>query len=160
MAEKSTISFVMTLVPFLKLRKSKFSLTKPFSPFYNWIRLVADVRTIEDGLHALPETASSGDMAFEPEISVPISVFQRVASKFRVVNYFGGVFKATDIMAAFFHVRAVSSVLCLWTAFKPSSWMICCPVDFGALACPAWVLTLSMAFNSLNVTVYTVARSV
>jgi hypothetical protein len=36
---------MITLAPFLVLRNSKLSLTTPFSCFYNWIRLTADVRT-------------------------------------------------------------------------------------------------------------------
>jgi hypothetical protein len=43
---KSTIFLVMTLVPFLVLRNSKFSLTTLFSCFCSRISLTADVRTI------------------------------------------------------------------------------------------------------------------
>jgi hypothetical protein len=47
--KKSATFLVVTLVPFLVLWNSKFSLTTRFSCFCNWIRLRADVRTIGGG---------------------------------------------------------------------------------------------------------------
>jgi hypothetical protein len=50
---------VMTLVPFLVLRNSKFSLTTALSCFCNWIRLTADVRIIGGGRPVLVGAVAS-----------------------------------------------------------------------------------------------------
>jgi hypothetical protein len=50
---------VMTLVPFLVLQNSKFSLTTPFSCFCNWIRLMSDVRIIGGGRTVLTGAVAS-----------------------------------------------------------------------------------------------------
>jgi hypothetical protein len=70
---KSAMLLVMTLVPFLLLRNSKFPLTTLYSCFCNGIRLVVDVRIIGGGLPVLPGTASSFEFASVPEASVSMS---------------------------------------------------------------------------------------
>jgi hypothetical protein len=73
---------VMTLVPFLILRNSKFSLITFCSGFAKLIRLVVDVRIIGGGLPVLPGTASSFEVASIPEESMAKSVALRGAKSF------------------------------------------------------------------------------
>jgi hypothetical protein len=57
---KSAMALVMTLVPFLVLRNSNFSLTTLYSCFCNWIRLV---RIIGGGIPVSAGSTSSFELA-------------------------------------------------------------------------------------------------
>jgi hypothetical protein len=87
---KSAMPLVMTLVPFLVLRNSKFYLTTFFSCSCNCIRLVVDVRIVGGGLPVLPGTASSFEVTSVPEASVSMSAALRRAKKFQVTTSLGG----------------------------------------------------------------------
>jgi hypothetical protein len=77
---------VITLVPFLVLRNSKFSLTTPFSCFCSRIRLTADVRTIGGGRPGLAGAAASRGVASVLAESVSMSDARGGAKKFRVAT--------------------------------------------------------------------------
>jgi hypothetical protein len=94
---------VMTLVPFLVLRNSKFSLAKLFSCFCSKIRLTADVRTIGGGRPGLAEPAVSRGVALVLVESVSMSDARSGAKKFQVATSLGGVSAA--VHAALFSNR-------------------------------------------------------
>jgi hypothetical protein len=157
---KSAMLLVKTLVPFLVLRNSAFSLATTCSCFCNRIRLVVDVRIITGGLPVLLGTAFSFEFASLTEASVSMSAAVREAKKFRVTTSLegGGMFKAGDVLfrtAAFLEFPSVSSGACrfrLRTSGKPSSSVVFCPVAFGKLVWSARVFDLCRACNSSEVT--------
>jgi hypothetical protein len=111
---KSATFLVMTLVPILLLRNSKFSRTTRFSYFCSRMRLTADVRTIGGGRPVLAgAVASRGEDSVLAE-SVSTSHARSGAKKFRVATSLGGVSTAADtaVSTAFIDVEAVSFVLC------------------------------------------------
>jgi hypothetical protein len=83
---------VMTLVPFLVLRNSKFSLTTPFSCFCSRIRLMVGVRTIGGGRPGLAGVAASHGVASVLVESVSMSDARSGAKKFQVATSLGGVY--------------------------------------------------------------------
>jgi hypothetical protein len=134
---------MMTLVPFLVLRLSKFILTTTFSCFCSRIRLTADVRTIGGGRPGLAGAAASRGVASVWVESVSMSDAWTGAKKFRVATSFVGV--STAVQAAFFQFGALSCVLYplrLRISLKPSS---CIAPDFGVLDWPAGVLSFCTA---------------
>jgi hypothetical protein len=64
------MTLVMTLVLFLVLQNSKFSLTTLCSCFCSGIRLAVDVRIVGGGLPVLLGTASTFEVASVKEASV------------------------------------------------------------------------------------------
>jgi hypothetical protein len=96
---------VISLVPFLVLRISKFSLTTPFSYFCSRIRLTADVRTLGGGIPGLAGAAASRGVASVLVVSMSMSDARSGAKNFRVATNLGGVSTAEN--AAFFEVGAL-----------------------------------------------------
>jgi hypothetical protein len=89
---KSVMLFVMSLVLFLVLWNSKFSLTTPFSCFCNWIRLTADVRTIRGGRPVLAgAVASCGEASVSAE-SVSMSDAWRRLKIFQLAISLGSIY--------------------------------------------------------------------
>jgi hypothetical protein len=82
---------VMTLVPFLVLRNSEFSLTTHFNCFCSTIRLTVDFRTIGGGRPVLAGTVASRGEASVLVESVSMSHAWSGAKKFRMATSLGGV---------------------------------------------------------------------
>jgi hypothetical protein len=92
---KSDMPLVITLVLFLVLRNSKFSLTTLCNCFCRLIRLVVDVRIIGGGLPVLPGTASSFEVAPVPEASISMSAALRGRKIFGCRLHWGVLRRAT-----------------------------------------------------------------
>lgn len=146
---------VMTLVPFLVLQNSKFSLSTPFSCFGNWIRLTTDVRTTGGSLPVfLGAIALRGEASVLAE-SMSMSVARSRVKKFQLATSLGeevftdgGIFACN---ATFFTFLAVSSEL---HGSLPPGLVSLCLLWF--LFSSEKILAFSRPFNSLRVTVYDV----
>jgi hypothetical protein len=97
------------------------------------MRFAADVSTIGGGRPAFSVTTPSGGADSETGAIVFIVVVRRGAKKFLVATSLQPFLLSTDVVsnAAFFEVRAPSSLVCLFrlhTSWKLSSCIFGCPV--------------------------------
>jgi hypothetical protein len=140
------------VIPFLVLRNSKSSHATPFSCFYNWIRLTADVRNIGGGLPSYQELLTYMMMPHCWQNRCPFELCG-VGRRICVLRPPSGRCLATEtaVGIALFAVGAVSVVLCrlhLRTSWKPS---FC--VGFSVVLLDA-LLAFKIDFKSFRVTVY------
>jgi hypothetical protein len=143
----------MTLVPFLVLRNSKFSLTTIFSCFCSRIRLTAVVRTIRGG-PGLAGAAASRDVASMFEESVPCQILGTARRNSGWLSPWGSCLQQYTLL-----LSKWSSLICAVPLALPEFFEVILLGGCALLCITAGELAFSTAFNSGRATVYVPYRA-
>jgi hypothetical protein len=156
----------MILVPFRVFLNSYSPLTCSFKSLCSRMRFVVEVVTIGGGLPDFLAASYPSSAFSAPAVSVSVSVVLRGAKKLRVNTAFRGSLTAADVgtgLVDFLVVCKVSSEMCILRVFSSWKWLSWAAdsteVLFTARLCPAYALTLRMAFSWSNVTAYMPQRA-